>query len=181
MGMTPDQYLSQLQALLPLGAAWPRHADSDMTRLLSALAQELARIDARAEKLIDEIDPRTTSELLLEWEAIAGLPDPCTGPLDTLQARRLALITKIANLGGQSRAFFIALAATLGYTITIDEKVDGLPHKWRVNAPAVTIRTFKAGRSRAGDPLRDWGNALLECAITRLKPAHTTVVFGYGD
>lgn len=180
MSMTAEQYLRQLQALLPTGAAWTREPAAELTKLLRGLAEELARIDQRAEQLLSEADPRTTTEMIDEWERSLGLPDPCTGPLATLQERRAAVTAKLTAIGQQSPAYFIALAATLGFSVTIDEQVDADPFKWRVNAPTETIRSFRAGQSTAGEALRTWGNALLECAISRLSPAHTQVVFGYG-
>jgi uncharacterized protein YmfQ (DUF2313 family) len=60
--------------------------------------------------------------LLPDWERNWGLPDPClTHPPTALNDRRLALVAKMTMLGGQSRQFFIDLAATYGYTITITE------------------------------------------------------------
>jgi len=195
MAMTAAQYLTQLQALLPAGSAWTRDPAAVMTRLLRAMAEEFARVDLRCAELAGETDPRTTYELLPDWEGAFGLPNACTGQLDTVQARQGALAVKVTKLGGQSQSYFIGVAAKLGYTITITEfpvatattlragdalGVVGSEHVWRVNAPAVTIRTFRVGRSVVGERLRTWGNELLECAITRLKPAHTTVLFGYG-
>ena len=57
---------------------------------------------------------------------------------------------------------------------------DGWQFVWQVNAPEASIVEFDAGRSSAGEPLRSWGNELLECVINRLKPAHTYVLFAYG-
>lgn len=194
MVMTADQYLTMVQALLPPGAAWPRDADAVITGVLRAMAAELARLDQRADDLVGEADPRTTSELLTDWERVAGLPDLFSGDLNTVQERRDALVTKLTNVGGQSRAFFIALAARLGYTITITEfqpfrvgfnaagdRLNGGPWSftWQVNAPETTIREFRVGRSVAGEPLRSWGNELLESAINAYKPAHTYVIFAY--
>lgn len=191
--MTADAYRAQLQALLPPGAAWTRESAATLTRLLDALAVELARVDARAEDLLAECDPRTTRELLTDWERVAGLPDPCSGPLGTVRERREALHGKIAGVGGQSRAYFIELARRLGYEVRISEyfrfragspagaplaNTPGWRHTWQVNAPTTTIKHFAAG-SAAGEPLRTWGNQLLECAITRRKPAHTVVLFAY--
>lgn len=51
MALTVDDYLAQLQALLPSGPAWPRDVNADLTKLLMAEADELARIGARAEQL----------------------------------------------------------------------------------------------------------------------------------
>lgn len=195
MGMTSSDYLAQLQALLPQGFAWPRQADAALTKLLLAWADELARIDGRAADLIEEADPRTTAELLVDWERVAGLPDPCVAALAGTQAtmqRRATLVAKLTTIGGQSAAYYIALAARLGYTITITEHktftvrskvndpLNDLP--WRfvftVNAPLDTVRRFTV-RSAVTDPLAAWGNELLECVISRLKPAHTHVLFAY--
>lgn len=193
MGLTVESYRAQLQALLPPGKAWTRESEATLTRLLDAMAAEFARVDQRGVALIDEADPRTTAELLAEWETLAGLPDSCTGPLPTVRERRDALLGKLTGKGGQSRAYFIALAESLGYAIFIREYfpfVAGRPvgnnlangvdwrHTWQVDAPSVTTKHFTSG-SPAGEPLRTWGNGLLECAIGKRKPAHTIVLFAY--
>lgn len=192
MGMTSADYLQHLQALLPQGPAWPRDADADLTKLLTALADEFSRLDAKAERVIDEEDARSTSELLADWERVAGLPDVCTGALSTISARRSALVARLTNLGGQSRQFYIAIAAALGYAITISEfrpyQVNSKVNDplcgvqwifvWQVNAAQNTVRRF-AVNSQVSESLASWGNILLECAISRLKPAHTKVQFAY--
>lgn len=191
--MTGADYLQHLQALLPQGPAWPRDPEAVLTLLLDAWAQEFARIDARSEQLIAETDPRTTAELLYDWERVAGLPSACmAGIAQTTAERRGALHAKLTRLGGQSRQFFIDLAAALGYTVTISEfrpytvtSAVNMPLNselwrfvWQVNAPLNTIRSFDM-RSAVNDPLRSWGNQLLECVISQLKPAHTKVLFAY--
>lgn len=193
--MSAAAYLTQLQALLPQGAAWPREAQATLTLLLQAVADELARADGRADALINEADPRTTAELLADWELVAGLPEPCITAAQTIAERRAALVNKLTNRGGQDRAFYIALALALGYEVTItefrpfvagssagDELTNGdWIFTWRVNAPEETVRAFTAGSGAAGEALRSWGNELLECVIGRLKPAHTIVQFAYGN
>ena len=175
-----DRYASQLMALLPPGWAWTRDTGSDMHLFMKGLAAEPARIHERIEDLLDEMDPSKTVELLTEWETVWGLPDPCTGQLDTLGDRRAALLARVRAVGGQSPGFFIRLAESLGYTITIDENVDGDPTVWRVNAPETTVHWARAGQARAGDKIRTWGNEILECAILSVNPAHLTVLFAYG-
>lgn len=192
MALTTDDYLQQLQALLPQGPAWSREADAVLTKLLTAFAEEFAKVDARIDALVNEADPRTTNELLADWERVAGLPDLCTGIPPTIALRRELLVSKLTNLGGQSKAFFIALAAKLGYTIAIDEfkrfrvtsRVNDVlndsdwAYVWRVNAAQDTVRKFTVS-GRVNEPLASWGNTALECVITRLKPAHTHVQFAY--
>lgn len=195
--MDAAAYTRALKGLLPSGKAWPAEVGSTMHKVLQAIADELARIDGRAAELIEEFDPRTTNELLTDFERVYGLPDPCLeGATQTVVERRNALVAKVVNLGGQSRAYFIALADALGYTITItefspfvaggSEAGDPLTNgdwafAWQVNAPETTVTEFRVGLSGCGDPLRSWGNELLECVIDRQKPAHTFVLFAYGE
>jgi uncharacterized protein YmfQ (DUF2313 family) len=188
------QYREQLQALLPQGGAWPREPGAVLTLLLDGMASELARVDRRGLDLLREADPATTLELLPEWERVAGLPDPCAGPAETVQERRDRLVALLTNPGGQSRQHFVGLAAAYGFAITITEfavlragfragaRCNGRAwaYAWRVNAPEETVRFFRAGQSFAGERLASWGNAILECVITRARPAHTTVIFAYG-
>ncbi len=189
------RYRSMLQRLQPLGLAWTRNPESVLGRLYAGFAVEQLRVERRGEDLLAELDPRTTVEMLVDWEHVTGLPDACTGPLASTSARRAAIVARLGELGGQSRAYFISLAAALGYTITITEfdaftvgMTVGQPlngadwqFAWRVQAPEVSVRTFEVGTGVAGDPLRDWGNDLLECAIERAKPAHTVVHFAYSS
>ena len=190
------EYTHLLQQLLPPGAAWPREPGVTLTKLLNGFADGLTRAHNRGIDLLDETDPRTTSEMLADWEITAGLPTACLAGLDqTAVERRLTLHAHVTSRGGQSRAFFISMAATLGYEITISEfrplKAGfkaGDPccdpawnFVWQVNAPETTIRTFKAGESKAGEPVRKWGNERLECEIIRRKPAHTFCQFSYGE
>ncbi|MFK0090636.1 YmfQ family protein [Pseudomonas sp. NPDC090755] len=190
-----EEYREQLQALLPVGPAWDPELAPEVDAILAGMATELARIDGRVVDLVGEMDPATTTELLADWERVAGLPDKCAGTLETtVQGRRNALLAKLTATGGQSKAYFIALAATLGYTITIEEfrpfraglavaggalTNGGWMFTWRVRAPEVTVIPFRAGRSSAGEQLRAWGNDTLECKIRKLAPAHTVVLFSY--
>lgn len=332
--MNADHYREQLQALLPPGRAWPRESGAVLTQVLDGLAQELSRVDLRVENLIDEIDPRTTGELLPDFERVYGLPDPCVTDSLTTDQRRNALVSKISNQGGQSPAYFLSVLERLGYVssrwtrlawhfigavqgwtaanatfgttgttsvvltataadpilrralpafagtkyryvvarlrrlvagawegsvqyttpahgetagfiktvsepaewatgawaivvwdmhaltaggsdwldsfitglrfdfssangssveidwialseypnpdlaVTIDEQVDGLPHRWRVNAAETTVTEFTC-LSPCTTPLRVWGNQPLQCSMNRLKPAHSDLLFSF--
>ncbi len=195
MALTDADYLQQLQALLPPGPAWPVDPDATTTRLLASLAQELARVDGRALQLLEEADPRTVGELFADWERVAGLPDACAeafGGTQSIAQRRAALIGQLTTLGGQSAAYYIGLAAALGYAITITEFK---PHDvlddvnaaitgqawafaWQVNSAINTVTDFTVEGS-ADEALASWGNSLLECVIKRVAPAHTAVLFSY--
>ena len=192
---SPYDYLAQFQRLLPRGRVWHRGLPFVQDADLLTLMPTWSRLSTRLNALIGEIFPCTTSELVPEWEATLGLPDPCTGPLGTLQQQQMAVCAKFSARGGQSKAYFIRVAASLGFEITITEfapfragvnrcgdPVQGAQwaYVWRVHSSTQTIIYFRTGISTASDALREWGNKLLECTLQALKPAHTILQFAYG-
>jgi uncharacterized protein YmfQ (DUF2313 family) len=182
-------YLRAFQRLLPRGRLWQRGWGAVQAEHLLTLMPSWARLSARANDLIVDAFPCTTTDLLPEWEASLGLPDPCTGPLGSIQERVAAVCAKFTARGGQSIAYFLAVCETLGYGgVTIDEfpatspTDPGQVYEWRVNIHASTSTVwFRAGVSTAGDPLASWGSNVLECTLQLLKPAHTTIIFAYYD
>lgn len=187
-------YTAQLQQLLPTGPAWTRDPASTLTAVLAALAAGFARLDTRVDDLLAEIDPRSTYDMLEDWERVLGLPDGCSPVSGTLSKRRVALIQKLTSLGGQTPAYYEALAAALGFDVVIHEfdpavdtyspGLDITDGKWRLvwrmeilNQTDFTV--FRAGVSAAGDRLVEGGALDLECVIRRAKPAHTLVLFTY--
>jgi uncharacterized protein YmfQ (DUF2313 family) len=173
--MTATDYKRALQGLLPPGPAWPREDGNVLSRLLAGLADELARVDARGLALIDEADPRTTTELLADWERVTGLV-PAAGA--TLAQRRAAVVGQITAIGGQSRAYFIGLGANLGYTVVITEFVRHTVNSL-VTAPINSTAWAYAWQVTATAGPGAATHAALEALFQALKPAHTTVFFAY--
>ena len=195
--MSADQYRAQLQALLPLGDAWSRDTSSTLGKFLAALAQEMGRLDSRAEQLLGEALAASALELLPDWERIVGLPDACSSELaTTLSERRQNVVSKLTAQNGCSRAWLIAFAARLGYAIEIDEYrpfITGLSrcgdrlngaaivrHTWRVRVIGPRYTPFRTGASQCGDLLGKITRAEdLECQLKRRKQAHTNLIVSY--
>jgi uncharacterized protein YmfQ (DUF2313 family) len=153
---TGDDYGGAFVGLLPQGPAWPRQPGSTLDLACRGLAYYWGDVDRRAGDLLEqESDPRKTIELLPDWERNWGLPDPCYTAPQTIGERQLALVMRMTMEGAQSRAFFIEVAASIGYTITISE-----------------YRVFVVGIDRCGDnriygdgsnPMyNEWGNPVLD-------------------
>lgn len=191
---TSEEYKRQGLKLLPQGIAWYFESDRNVPKLINAFADEMEIVDGAAESFLHEFFPDTTTQFLPDWERVAGLPDPCSGLAATIGLRRQDLIARLTAVGGQSRQYFIDLAASLGYTITITEfnpfrtgiSRTGDPlydeewqHAWQVNGIENEIQYFRVGVSAAGDALRSWGQTRLECLLNRLKPANTILLFDY--
>ncbi len=195
---TDSDYQEMLAALLPPGPAWEPEQAPAVHRVLAGLAPEFARIDARANDLLNEMDPLTVRELVPDWERVMGLPDPCLGPAQSFEERQKAVRRRHVAVGGQRIAYFLELARELGY-----------PH-----ARITEHRAPRYGRSRFGVARfgtwgqqyvwtvhlgqrlavgRRWGVSVwgerfganpgegVECVFRRHAPAHTLVLFDYGD
>ncbi|WP_295537402.1 putative phage tail protein [uncultured Pseudacidovorax sp.] len=193
---TAAEYAGALQALLPRGRVWNRDPDSEQGRLALGLAGVLATNNARANNLLRDAFPASTLELLEEWEATLGLPDECMAGQDlTVADRQRIVLQRVLEQGGQSRPYFLALAASLGYpwaTITefapmnCDSTCDAAlyseadRHVWRFNfnQPADSYRQMTCN-DVCTSALTSYAPSLAECPISERTPAHTTVIFGY--
>jgi uncharacterized protein YmfQ (DUF2313 family) len=191
--LTQQDYANVLSKLSPKGRAWPADPGSVVQQTLASLAPTPYRAFEHAANLLIDAFPPTTVELLPEWQATLGLPDPCAGDSPTLAQEQAQVVARFTAGGGQSIDYFVSFAETLGYDITITQFVPsrfgrtfGLPFGgddwaflWEVNAPQFTVDYLTFGNSNFGQPFSSYGNTVLQCELQRLAPAHTKVVFSY--
>ena len=195
--MRAEDYLSQLQALLPPGAAWSRDGDATITQTLLGLAQEYARIDARAKDLQRGFNPADAVELLPEWEAEYGITPPEGA---SIADRQRAVAYRYSVEGDIKKPHFVMLAASMGYTIRIDDYTESMAG-WQCAGDELLEdpwRYFSAGLGAAGDTLAYedvllpwiWEVVVtavpaspptpdLETMLQDLKPAHIQLNFTY--
>ena len=172
---------------------FPIELQGDFVKDIEVEGKYLDGAQSRAEQLLNEMFPDQSHELLPDWERVCGLTP---GSDDTLQLRRDRVIRKLRERGSLSIPYFIALAAAMGYEITIEEDnpficgwsevgVDPLSIEesifmWRVNVAGQPVYEFRCGESACGERLLWWpGVAELEICFNELKPAHTFVYFTY--
>jgi uncharacterized protein YmfQ (DUF2313 family) len=176
-------YLSALLKLLPRGRAGAREAGSGISNTLTGFAAGFQRLDAAAIFLLQGAFPSTAINLLTEWEATLGLPDPCAGVAPTIQQRQNQVVARLSQAAGQSVGFFVGFAAKLGFVITITEFTGSttLANTWQVNVPASGIVYFTADQSYPEDPVDQvsTNSLVLQCEFQRLKPAHTILNFNW--
>ncbi|WP_369608139.1 YmfQ family protein [Snodgrassella alvi] len=185
-------YKDTLLGLLP-PVAYNRTA----TTIRNAAAVDGACLDEvqnAAHRKLGVIDPRTSGNYILRWEEVLNL-DP-TGKNG--QQRIQAVITKINETGGLSIPYFMQMAASIGYDITITEPqpfrvgISRVGHRlaredimwvWWVNIKNADSRAtrFRAGMSTAGDRLTAYGDVVIESVLKDLKPAFTDIRFTYKD
>lgn len=195
---TSEDYKHLLTMLLPPGPAWEEEFAPDVHAILEGLAPEFARVDRRANDLLSEMDPATVRELVPDWERVMNLPDPCFGAEPTFADRQKAVRTRLISVGRQDREYFLQIAIDLGYPnphITEHRA----PRFGRAHFGASRFGTWGAqflwtlhlgARQSAG---RRWGISVwgerfgknpyqgIECVVRRENPAHTVVLFDYGE
>ena len=191
-----SRYKELVRGLFPLGKAWNRDEDSSFARLVTAISDELVRVDDRIDDFFRETDPRTTTEMISDWESMLGLPDECSVTGQTLEERRRQVRQKYTAQYGQNKAFFVEVASFLGYDVTITDAFwpfrsghshSGDPltneawrHWWKVETDDIPFIYFTSGGSSCGDPLKKESSNTLVCTFEKLKPAHTQIIFEFG-
>ena len=111
MGWTAEAYRKMLASLLPLGRVWNRESDSVLGNVLSAISEELARLDTRMDDLTEERSPSTADELIDEWETDLGLPSECDPePPTTLPDRRTGASSRYTMIGRADKRYFEEMA-----------------------------------------------------------------------
>lgn len=202
-GLTTDDYRQQLFALLPPGIVWKADLDSTVQRLLAGQAREFARVDERAVATLPEADPRQALYTFEEWEASYGLPSACASADQSMADRRAALIGRIVGRGGLTAQDYLDLAEGLGYagaqvlefreaTVEVDtptghtgavigDDINGSDWDltWRVLLPNGVVRESVIEQAVIGDPLRSWGDELIECSLRHAAPSWLILQIGY--
>jgi uncharacterized protein YmfQ (DUF2313 family) len=155
--MTHYQALKQLMPI-NLGPL----SDTDMRvegALLDAVVPDML-------SLLPEFFPSSiTTALIAQWEAEYGvIPRAGSG----FEDRRRAVLAQYIRIGSLTAAHFTALAAALGYEITITEGGE-------------TFVPFRAGISRAGDPVYSAGALWVWTVTTQNKPAAADIRSLFAD
>ncbi|GLK85677.1 YmfQ family protein [Ancylobacter defluvii] len=187
---------TELLSQLPPGWIWPRAGDGSLIgAILAAPATLFAEIEAVAEAMMEQVDPRTATDTLGDFERVLG-PDLCGRDVSALSvARRQQLAhQRWVARGGQSIAYYVAMAAARGVVITIEEvrltragvaragdRLTNHPSQfvWVVRLALGLWRRARAGRAVAGSRTYEIELSDIECDIRRAAPAHTDVFFTY--
>ena len=183
--MTPEDVITRAAfGLLPAGQALPKSMDSEIGRVLRVTARSLTRLESLADFVASDYDPRETSGFLEDWERLLGLPECSSALPPTTEGRRTTVLEKYTRRATLTLADLELAALQLGFPITISENqpygpgLDGSPvgdaHIFdvQVNDSELPVSYFRAGESRAGDPLGSFGDERLICLLDTRKPAH---------
>jgi uncharacterized protein YmfQ (DUF2313 family) len=177
----------------PLGFMLPRDATL-WAKWLTPLAVEISIYEMLLDQMLAEVDPATAQYLLTDFERVLG-PDPYgrdAGSLTIAQRQQLAHSRWTGRIGARP-ADFIALAASFGVAITVDEFQDletnfyaddecgdhPLEFTWQVNLPSTVLEFAEANGFSADDLVSSFDPSNVQNVIAAKNPAQMTVVFNY--
>lgn len=199
-----DDLIAAGLSFWPQGAAWGSpdgqavDLNSVLARLTRVLLDPFVWLYARSFALTREATTQGIVELLPEWEADYGLPEPCFAASERTTAERMASLSrKVLAAGVNHPEDFVGLALEYGFEIEIEEPAIfecgfsecGGYHSlgsyiqetyWIVRVRDASIGYFEAGVGEAGtDPLFSFGAAeQILCLLRQMAPAWTLPVLG---
>jgi len=173
-------YAELLGRLIPRGKAWDtRDPASGLTLTLAGLSPQLATVHNRLLDILEEADPRTTSELIDGWERVLGLPDPDDPSPPTLLVDRIAsVLSRFLARGGTQPQILYDAAIALGYETDIEIQV---PTLFRADESASDERAYDWDSWsfvwyvwRLTAPALGWDRLL--ALFNNIKPANTIAI-----
>lgn len=151
--------------------------DSVMVQTIAPFMLSHERLYHRAEELFVDIFPKSTEELLPEWENSLGLPDACLGPNPSIAARQTSVVARLAGRGGQNIPYFTSLAVNLGYTNAyIQEFGPFLADIHGADQWAIMDNFYPYAWMLIAQSI-PYADAVIVCELQNLRPANTELYF----
>jgi len=177
----------------PLIEEFPK--DTVLRKYLRGKAPEFKRINDLFITFLDELDPRSTTEFIEEWESAIKIPDSCIPLASTIEERRENVVLKLTSLSIQTEDDFRSLAEVLGFTITFqsDQFLPyDLPHSFEIAQPINVFLPVDLPFSFIGDTsskfvfvitgnfgIDDAKAEIFNCLVKSLAPSTYRVVLFY--
>ena len=180
------EHTDSLADYLPDGPLFEakRIDSSNFRKLLKGFAGELFTAEGYIKTFDDEYSPLTTEVFISEWERALGIPDACFDATGDTDERRSHILTKLASLGLQTTADFVALGVIFGKTITVESLDEMASPPVTVTLPAARYTIVVTGTELVADlppydvPFTPRANeSTLECLFNILKPSNCKIIF----
>jgi uncharacterized protein YmfQ (DUF2313 family) len=197
-----DAEVSALQKHLPTGKAWDAFQipGKRWYRVLKTFGSSIGEMRGALCALKRELDPRTTEQLLPEWEAALSLPDPCFPPAATIDQRRSMLMLRLSKRRWTTIQDWADLCTLFGYQVRITPgaliqgaatypycypiRYDHFPKagRFRIYIDVLNYDFYGYGKYAYPFPYQaaDTSLDILKCIIDRIRPSNVIVIWNSG-
>ena len=186
MNQSRERHTQALADYMPNGPLFEAKNinDSNFRQLLRGLSGELFTAQGYLVTLENEYFPDLTTLFLSEWEQALGIPDSCFSGTGTLNERRRDVNVKLAALGLQTAADFVALGVVYGIALTVTPLSDENPLPAGITATDARYIFVVTGPDLVGDvPPYDVpfdltiGELVIQCLIDLQAQANGDVIY----
>lgn len=116
---TDKEHTATLIYNLPSGKVFAKKFDttSNLYKFLFAMAKSFKLCDNDLNRLFNELNPETTTELITEWEKQYSIPDKQFTGTGTIEKRRQDVLAKMNAQGIQTTDDYTNFFTLLGYVV----------------------------------------------------------------
>lgn len=181
-----EEHTNALADFLPNGPLFEakKISDSNFRKLLRGFASELFTAEGYIKTFDEEYSPLVTVLFIEEWERALGIPDACFKADGDIDERRTHILTKLASLGIQTHADYVALGLIFGKTISVEALDEAATPPVTVTYPDARFTLVITGAQIvAGFPPYDVpftpeaSGSTLQCLFDSLIPSNCKVIY----
>jgi len=175
---TTEQHTNLLASFMPTGRinAANQIPETNSRKLLKGLATETKIFNENIDLFINDINPKTTKNFLVEWERMLAIPDECIPLATTDQARRDNIVLKLASLSLKTEEDYVNLGLQFGFTIVVKNESCRIPFRIPklIGSEDFLNNTVILEGNYSSNP----ANAVIfQCLVEKTIPANGNILF----
>ena len=150
-------------------------------RLLSCFASRLVELEGNAISYLNDTDPiNCTGEHLTDFLRVLGIPDECMSQLELTESdlQKIAHVKFLFGSQTTNKQFYLDVAESLGYDITVEENIVDLNARiMDVARMNVERMGGRSGNSRFQITINSGAldNEILKCILEKATQAHAVI------
>ena len=150
-------------------------------RLLSCFASRLVELEGNAINYLNDTDPiNCTGDHLTDFLRVLGIPDECMSQLELTESdlQKIAHVKFLFGSQTTNKQFYLDVAESLGYDITVEENIVDLNARiMGVARMNVERMGGRSGNSRFQITINSGvlDNEILKCILEKATQAHAVI------
>jgi hypothetical protein len=150
-------------------------------RLLSCFASRLVELESNAISYLNDTDPiNCTGDHLTDFLRVLGIPDECMSQLELTESdlQKIAHVKFLFGSQTTNKQFYLDVAESLGYDITVEENIVDLNARI-IGVARMNVERMggRSGNSRFQITINSGvlDNEILKCILEKVTQAHAVI------